>query len=66
MRKVEVLPELYLANLGLYYVISKHGIVYCATDGMTGYVRSGYTMVEFNTREYPVANVKMRWIHVDE
>lgn len=66
MRKVKVLPELYLANSGLYYVVSEHGVVYCATDGMTEYIRSGFRMDEFNILRYPAARIKMRWVHVDE
>lgn len=65
MRKVKVLPELYLAN-GLYYVISEHGIVYCAIDGMPGYITSGYRLGDFKILRYPVARIKMRWIHVDQ
>lgn len=66
MRKVKVLPELYLANSGLYYVVSEYGVVYCATDGMTEYIQSALRLDDFNMLRFTLARIKMRWIHVDQ
>ena len=66
MQKVKVLPELYLPNNGMCYVVSEDGTVYCATAGMLGYIRSGFEVNEFKAARYRVATIKMRWVYVDE
>lgn len=66
MQKVEVWAELYYASdVGLYYVISKSGAVYCMGFSKKWYISNrDADMVKI--KDTLQNHIKMRWVNVDQ
>lgn len=62
MRKVEVMPELYLGGNNLIFVVSTNGEVYCnLRDRLEPFITSCYTLDMLQNK--PTANIKMRFVY---
>lgn len=65
MRKVKVLPEVYVGEQDLYYVVSVLGRVYSNTYNRVGpFIPSSHSYTSLKRRNYPIAAIKMRYINV--
>lgn len=66
MQKVKVESELYYASdVGLYYVISKSGAVYCMGFSKKWY-RSERIPDYIKLSDEVLGHIKMRWVHVEQ
>lgn len=67
MRKVKVLSELYIGYGNLIYTTDGDEVYVNFRKSTKPYVRSLYTTKDMLIKhKYPVADIKMRWVYVDQ